>query len=517
MQSLRVPQSCVVQTPSDLAVAMVRSLDSSPSDRWLEPCVGTGSLLKALSACGVQPRQITGLDLAQKSQPADKLGKVSRGVEFLKWSNSTKLKFNNIIANPPYIALERLHPAIRRAALGLAFSTEFGVGLDGNAWYAFLCAAIRVLESGGSLCFLLPAAWDFANYAAPLRSQIGQLFKTVRVYRSATPIFRATGIRDGSIVLIAEGFCGHREIKRSRFRAFTVSVSRHEAPDLRALLKLLVRQGNTSKPCADRGTQTAVGFPAAIPKPRSFSPTLALGSLVSIRLGVVTGDADYFLISEPQRRRLRLPSSSVCPVLSRARHLRSGFMTDVEWRKLRDEGDRVWLFNPSPRSVRHSAVKSYIRFGRKEGCNLDNHKIAIREPWYRMAVPPTIDGFISGMSKYGPWISFRSMPGLAATNTLYIVKFIDPRLPQASRLAVALSLLTSEVAEQMAQCGRRYPDGLIKFEPRDLLQIEIPVFRPNLPPVVPYMAAVEALLSGDVRSARQIADRWVAKAARLTD
>jgi len=30
-------------------------------------------------------------------------------------------------------------------------------------------------------------------------------------------------------------------------------------------------------------------------------------------------------------------------------------------------------------------------------------------------------GFISGMSSVGPWLALRSMRGLAATNTLYVI------------------------------------------------------------------------------------------------
>ncbi len=204
-QSIRVPKSCVVQTPLLLASGMIKALGHHESDKWLEPCVGEGALLSALSRSGVKKNRIVGLDVDGVSRPNDRFGKILRGTEFLRWSLSTKLRFDKIVANPPYVAIERLQPAIRKAAVEASLSDEIRITANGNAWYAFLCAAIRLLKRDGSLCFLLPAAWEFANYAAPLRSSISDYFSTVEVYRTATPIFRAEKVQEGSILLIARG------------------------------------------------------------------------------------------------------------------------------------------------------------------------------------------------------------------------------------------------------------------------------------------------------------------------
>jgi adenine-specific DNA-methyltransferase len=204
-KSINVPNSCVVQTPLPLAHAMINALGNSKTDKWLEPCVGNGALLSALSDFGVRKNCITGLDVDAHSRPNDRFGNISRGTEFLRWSHTTKLRFDKIVANPPYVALERLDAAIRQAAIEASLSQTIKVTPNGNAWYAFLCASIRLLKTDGSLCFLLPAAWDYANYASPLRNAISRYFSSVQVFRTTTPIFRAECVQEGAIVLLAKG------------------------------------------------------------------------------------------------------------------------------------------------------------------------------------------------------------------------------------------------------------------------------------------------------------------------
>ena len=213
-QSIDVPTSCVIQTPQLLANAMIQALGKTEGDKWLKPCVGKGALLKALSDFGISKRNIFGLDVDGLPQPNDRFGKILRGTEFLRWSLLTKLRFNKIVANPPYVAIERLHPSIRTAAVEASLSDEIKTTANGNAWYAFLCAAIRLLNKDGSLCFLLPAAWEYANYAAPLRNSILQYFSAVDVYRTATPIFRAERVQEGSVSCSREDDLVRRETSR---------------------------------------------------------------------------------------------------------------------------------------------------------------------------------------------------------------------------------------------------------------------------------------------------------------
>jgi len=235
---------------------------------------------------------------------------------------------------------------------------------------------------------------------------------------------------------------------------------------------------------------------------------IPLGDMVDIRLGGVTGHAEYFLMTEPQREALRLPPEAVYPVLSRSRHLKSAMIDHRLWLKLLREGERVWLFRPTNDIVSHPAVIDYLsRSKRSGGCNRKRYKIKQRTPWYLTPLPDHVDGFLSGMTKLGPWIALCRMEGLNATNTLYVVRFKGKK-DACSKSAIALAMLTSTVRETLGRRCRRYPDGLIKHEPGDLMSVRVPVAKDPRGASAVYSGAVTSLLKGNVVEATSRADRF---------
>ena len=114
---MQTPPSCVVYTPTALADAMALALDPGSGDRFLEPCIGNGSLVGALSRQGIASGMIRALDLDRTSRPSDRHASVIRGVDFLEWSVNTAERFDKVIANPPYLALNRLSKSLQRNAL----------------------------------------------------------------------------------------------------------------------------------------------------------------------------------------------------------------------------------------------------------------------------------------------------------------------------------------------------------------------------------------------------------------
>ncbi len=78
------------------------------------------------------------------------------------------------------------------------------VSLGSNYWYAFVCASLTLLKPGGDLCFILPAAWDYANYAASLRDSIPHYFAHFEIHRSRQPMFKL--VQEGCVVIVGRGF-----------------------------------------------------------------------------------------------------------------------------------------------------------------------------------------------------------------------------------------------------------------------------------------------------------------------
>jgi adenine-specific DNA-methyltransferase len=486
----RVPNSCRVYTPAVLASALVGALKDEPSDLWLEPCFGQGAFLQALATIGVSPRRIVAVDLDKKASDADRLATIHRGTEFLEWSLATPRRFSKIVANPPFVSFRRLsmplHSVARRLNCHWAGSTTG----NSNLWFAFLRASISLLKDGGSIGFIVPAAFDYAGYASTLRDKISDHFAEFEVHRCREPLFDE--VQDGCVVLIGR-----------RYELPNISNTRCE---YETAAKLVRDIGSTTRPVSP-----ASSFQAG----QSRHSTVKVAEVLSIRIGCVTGDAQYFLLRESDRIRLRLPVRALSPVLTRSRHLKSAVVTRADWKKLKERNERVWLFRPHGKHLSLPSVRKYLRLAAKKGgCSRKNYKVQLRDVWYRPDLPARVEGFLSGSSRAGPWISLRQYERLSATNTLYCVAF-NKRVSNDAKSAWSLSFLTGQFRRQLPQVIRRYPDGLEKIEPGDLMNLDVPVPPRVRGAVRAYDKAIRLLLSKGPAEAQQFVDDWFGRGRSL--
>lgn len=477
-------ESCIVYTPDPVAEAIVDALLPANGARWLEPSVGAGVFLRALARRAVAPKSIVALDLARPSQPSDVLATTTRPTEFLSWAHKTTDRFDRILGNPPYVAVRSLPEPLRSAAANARTPNGIPAGLRSNLWYAFVCAALQLMRPGAILGMVLPAAWDYADYAAPLRNELYRYFRSVSTYRSHARFF--DDVQDGAVVLIARGFGegpgSSQHAVYARAAALLRSVRR------RGLVTAKATQGPRSRPFA--------------------ANTVPFGSLVDIRIGCVTGDVEYFLLSETRRKHLNLPTAACVPILSSAFHLSSTIVDRRRWERLRANDEPVWLFRPPRRLLDDPSVRRYLSLSvSRGGCRKNRLKIQQREHWYRPVLPRAPSGFLSGMSRHGPWIALNEFSGLTATNTLYVTSY-KRIVSKSDRAAHALSLLTSTARRQIQDLTRRYPDGLLKVEPGDLAAIMVPIASRHTGALSTYRSSVRCLLANDLEGAMRIADAW---------
>jgi hypothetical protein len=475
------PDSCKVYTPYALASAMVCALGDAPDAQWLEPSHGHGVFLKAIAELGVDKSRAYALDLDSQVQDADALATTFRGVDFLEWAIKTKLRFDRIVGNPPYVAIKRLPPALRRMAAMVIDADGSPLGAQANTWYAFMVSAIRLLRDEGELAFVLPSAAEYADYAFAARGLIRERFRSVELYRCRRPLFE--GVQEGTVVVVARGYGrGPGQFRRREF------------PTAAALLQSV----QTKSPVRGR--------PCPPPCDNSLSGAEVLGEIADIRLGGVTGDANFFLLTEERRLALQLPDCVLTPVVSKARHLQGSVVGKSEWQRLRASQQRVWLFRPNGETATIPAVKRYLEMEYLHGgCKRDAYKIRSRTPWYATPLPERPHAFMSGMTKHGPWMCFNGIKALNATNTLYVVTFRE-NIGRTLQFMYALAFFSSPAQRQMRRTARRYADGLLKQEPSGVTTVRLPRMRHIADPEIAYASAVSALLSGRPKLARSIAD-----------
>ena len=480
------PDKGMANTPDLLADALVRAVSLSGADSWLDPSAGSGQLVEAALRSGVPAESILAIDLQTQLPALDRLGvECLLGTDFLRWAQRTERRFDRVIANPPFVRLRELVEALLRPALQTHIN-GLSVPANANYWVPFLVAGMRLLKPGGSLAYILPAAWEYANYASSLRDLCTASFEELDVHRVSVPMFET--VADGSVLLVGRGF-GRRPRRPAQ-------VIRHQT--LSALCQSVSAPDTLSPAIAMRSRESH------LPEGQ-----VKLGEVAQIRIGAVTGDARYFLLNEARRIELELPRSAVRQVLSKAEHIVGPEIDDNAWTELLAVGKRVWLFHPSDADLLHPAVRAYLDLPEEKwGCRREATKVKNRDPWYRVPIPEPFDGFMTGMSHTRPWVALNRNPGLTASNTLYGVRF--PAITSTHEQAAwCLSMLSSTTVESRAQLVRQYPQGLLKLEPGDLARLA--VRRPkkidgalNL-----YHQAVEFIMTGRSVAARALADEWL--------
>ena len=457
-------ENCRVYTPIPLAESMVRIVGDSPNAHWLEPSFGTGNFLNAISKLSVPPSRVTAIDLDECPSPTDHLADSSRGVDFLAWSTSTDRRFDKIVGNPPYVSMHRLCEVQRASARATPSpDPRLKVAQSSNLWLAFLHACLFLLKRDGDIALVLPAAWQYADYAKQTRLFVDSNFADVTMVRPKNRIF--SGVKDGSVILIAKGYKNERR-----------QVSKQLTCDIENI------ESEVKTESKRRFTRKAK---------RYTGPAIPLREIVRIGIGGVTGHTSYFLMNEQKRKELKLPARALLPVVSRKTHLREAILEKSDWQILKEMGERVWLFSPTDSVIDHPAVSSYLSTAVKNGgCDRTRTKIISRTPWYRTSMPMDVDAFLSGMSSEGPWLCINEWPQLSCTNTLYTLRF-KHRPTLEEKCALGLSFLSPYVRNQFDESCRIYPDGLRKHEPRDISSIRIPLFKPLRRHISLYRKAIE--------------------------
>ena len=484
----RPPDKATAETPEPLAESLVAALDVESASSWLDPCAGPGRLVSAALRAGVPTSAILAVDLQSRLPGLEGLGiETILGTDFIVWAHSTDRRFDRIIANPPFVRLSALDQTLRSPASHVRLN---GVEIPrkGNYWMPFLLASMRLLNPGGALGFVLPASWEYADYASKLREMCAHAFGEVDVHRVTQPMF--SDVADGCVMLVARRFGVHpvRAVRVIRHGSLAALREAILAADFRAAATGVTRESH-----------------------QVLSENhIRLGDIAHTSIGAVTGDARFFLLNEHRRLQLGLPLSSVRPILSKARHIVASEITAQIWARLLREGHRVWLFDPPVSDLTHSRVRDYLELSvANGGCRMDAAQIGKRTPWYNVSIPGIFDGFVTGMSQEMPWIALNCMRGLTVSNTLYGVRFLHAPDPN-ERAAWCLSMLSSATAESRARLVREYPQGLLKLEPRDMARLAVP--RPGTTAGARelYYEATNLLMSGASDEARALVDAWIA-------
>ena len=398
-----------------------------------------------------------------------------------------------VVGNPPYVRSQWLSADSKgRATQALAGR---GIRLSGrsNAWAYFVAHAMSFLRANGRLVFLLPASACFTEYAAEVMELVRCHFRRSAILHIPQRFFPET--QERIVVFLAEDYGqGPGEL------------SRGEVANLQALERF---GSDCSWMSLSNGSAWGQLEPARL-KPEelvdwrestSHSKVRQLGTISSIRIGLVTGANKFFIRPCAQSEALETAGITSLPIVSRSAWLKTLEWTDSDQAKLDESGSPSRLIVVRPNVALHGGTRNWVEDGERDGLH-QRYKCRLRDPWYSINAGRPPDAFLRYMSSRAPAIVLNPA-GSLTTNSIHNLWW---RPDWSESRAYAVASCTSLFTLGCEILGHGYGGGVLKLEPRAVAELPVPVCK--IEPQV-FADVNTALSDEDLERARSIADEAV--------
>lgn len=465
-------------TPSPLALEIIeysKSLFSTDEKiRFLDPAIGTGSFYSALLR--VFPLEQIENAVGYEIDPD------YAGTAIQLWSNTSlelniadfteahlgkweELKFNFLICNPPYVRHHHLSIDKKKILRKLGIKTT-GIQLSGLAGlYAyFLLIAHKWMSHDGLACWLIPSEFMDVNYGKQITEYLLNKVTLLRIHRFAPEDLQFEG------VLVSTSVIWFKNTKpdREHFIEFTTGES--------------ISHPSSSNTISSQSLKEISKWSGSIlsnNQKGQIKSTIKLSDLFDIKRGVATGANHFFILTLEQIERLRIPLTTLTPILPSPRYLPEDEIFSDEHGNPRFESKLFLLdckLQPEELQIKYPSVWSYLQRGIDAGIP-ERYLCRHRSLWYwqevRSPAPFLCTYMGRNQSKNGKPFRFILNHSIAIAPNVYLMMY--PKQDLASLLMAkpqylqrVWKALNSISMQSLIDEGRVYGDGLHKLEPREL-------------------------------------------------
>jgi hypothetical protein len=373
---------------------------------------------------------------------------------------------------------------------------EAGFALSGRAsyWAYFLVHSLRFLRIGGTLAMILPLAFLMADYSRPLQQHLLNTFGRVHVVLLSGKVF--PDAQEAAVILFADEYG-----RSSAQPIFEVSAALENLrPAQTASPAFPESHGSSSWRLASNILPFRVK--QIYERLESNSRMSTLGDWAKIRLGVVSGANDYFILRPQVAADLGISRPWTRPVLARAKTLRGLGFTQEDQAEAQQKNERSLLL-VVPNQSRPKQLRRYLSLGERTGI-ATRFKCSKRKPWYSISDAWVPDAFLHYMCSSLPHLVLNNSDS-TCTNAIHRLTWNKTMTLQEEH-AVAVASVSSLSQLSCELVGRSYAGGLLKLEPTAACDISLPV-PPASEKVSSTYAHLDALLrKGETVNAIEIAD-----------
>ncbi|MEW7987470.1 MAG: N-6 DNA methylase [Candidatus Thiodiazotropha endolucinida] len=508
----------IYYTPRNVTDLLCDWAIRSKKDLILEPSFGGCGFLQSSKerlenlGCCTPNKNIFGCDIDKQAfkHLSEKIGPVDLKHRFLlsdflslQPSNFSESQFDVVIGNPPYVAHHDMYKGQRKRALYSLAISQYSIRGRTSLWAYFILHSLKFIKQSGRMAWLLPGSLINAYYGREIINILVREFSKVIILPCAKRIFMGEGAKENTVVLLAEG--KGLESNGSAQVSFINYLDEFEEVAINSKEGILASTAlNEKLNYAGLSRKENLVFK----KICSVSESKTIGSLADIKIGIVTGNNKFFVLTETEANQHKLPGSVRRLILSKHTISQGVQLHEDDLELARANNFRCVLVNTLNYKRNSKALTKYLdSYPEEEKLKVKTFKK--RKVWHTADDGADPDGFFIYMSQTGPRLILNNA-GSTSTNTIHRVYFKN--ISQLyKRKIISISLLTtfSQLSAELE--GRSYGSGVLKLEPSEAKAIRVYVPQQfSVTEVNQAFTTIDnALRNNDIEGARIIADRLI--------
>jgi len=375
--------------------------------------------------------------------------------------------FGAVIGNPPYIRYHDIPDDAQKQAI--ARLESFNIKISGRAsyWAFFLLYSMQFLRSGGHLAMVLPGALLHTDYSAQVRELLTKHFEQVTVYLLQERIFKGTD--EESVLIFAAG-------ARKPHRILRIGTVKKVEDLAQAIEKMQTSTRTPDNVHGDGGWLRALiekETLALYDQLVENQNVIRMGEWVTTRIGVVTGNNEFFILSKEEQERRGIPDNYLKPVIRRASHLKGLWVGDENLQHIATNGNKCLLLALNQvKSKLPKQLQEYIQYGEEIGVS-KAQKCRVRRLWYVVPHIFTSPAFMPCMVAAWPRLVVNQSQYTCTNNILRLFWKEERAEEDWIRLALGTLSTLSQLSAELV--GRSYGGGVLKLEPKELARLAVPL------------------------------------------
>ena len=454
-------------TPPDAIRFMMEYLKREQQDfsNVLEPSAGDGRFLPLLQECA---EHITAIELFQEK--VDNIRREYAGDSctvvkdnFLDFAVNTSARYSLIIGNPPYINKKLMKDKDIEKARNICVEAGLNEAVMQNMWLAFVVGACRLLQSGGSIFFVLPMEFLQVQYAEKLRGHLEKLFNIIHIIVFKNAMFPEIE-QDVCLVYLTNNDCTERHIHYEVYE------------DCRKRIPILENRIRWNKPLK-KWSNAVLGDDDISLLKNAMSRYSQIKNMGEIAPGIVTGGNRYFILSEEKVEEYQC-REYVLPIVQKASYI-SKDTIEISEEVVNEivRGNKpVYLLNLSQeKDLQRLPIRlqGYLNWAGEQQVGdkrlKDCYKCSNRIPWY--GVPIVKKGEVVFFKRYGalPRIFYNSV-NVHTTDAGYHIRLHD-EVDGESLVFCFFNSITLALCEFN---GRYYGGGVCELVPTEFKNLVVP-------------------------------------------